>query len=194
MVAEIVRATGATLAGFVDDGVAAGTEVLGARVLGGIEWLLAQPQAAVALGVGTNSTRARVAERLVAAGHLLPTWVHPSALISPTASLGDGTVVMPRVVVNAEARVGIGVILNTGCVVEHQCEIGDYVHLSPAVALGGDCRIGARTHVGINATLVQLIHVGADCVVGAGAVVIRHVGDGQTVAGVPAKPLPPRAG
>lgn len=189
MVAEIVLATGTPVRGFVDDGVAVGTQVLGYPVLGGLDWLLAQPPTPLALAVGTNATRERLAEQVLAGGHSLPVWVHPSAVLSPTATLGAGTVVMARVVVNAEARVGRGVILNTGCIVEHQCEVGDFAHLSPAAALGGDSRVGARTHVGIGATLLHLASVGRDCVVGGGAVVLKHVPDGQTVVGVPARPL-----
>lgn len=189
----MAQAQGLVVEGFVDDALPVGTTVLGLPVLGDSAWLLAQPSRAVGLGVGRNATREQLTSRLLAAGHALPVLVHPGAVVSPTASLGAGTVAMARVVVNAEARVGRGVILNTGCIVEHECVVGDFAHLSPAATLGGGARVGARAHVGIGATLLHLAAVGDDCVVGGGAVVLKTVSDGLTVVGVPARALARRS-
>ncbi len=189
VVAEVVQACGHEVEGFVDDGVNIGTKVLGLPVLGGAAWLAQQPARVLALGLGDNKTRARVARMLLENGHALPSFVHPSCVVSPSASLGAAVVAMPRVVVNAEAHIGDGAILNTGCIVEHECVVGAFAHLSPACALGGRARVGERTHVGIGATLLHLARVGADSVVGGGAVVLNEVGDGVTVVGVPARVL-----
>ena len=189
MVAEVVQASGHTVEGFLDDSVTPGTRVLNWPVLGGAAWLASQPPRVIALGLGDNVTRGKVAAELLQQGHSLPVFIHPSAVISPSARLGEGTIVMPRVVVNAEAGVGNGVILNTACIVEHECIIGDFAHLSPQSALGGRAKVGARSHVGISATLLQLARVGDDCVVGAGAVVLKEVANGLTVVGVPARVL-----
>lgn len=189
MVAEVVQSRGLVVDGFVDDGVAPGTLVLGLPVLGDAAWLAAQPPRLIALGLGSNATRERVSARLVEQGHTLGTFVHAAAWVSPTATLAEGTVAMARVVVNAEAHVGRGVILNTGCIVEHECVIGDFAHLSPGATLGGGAKVGARSHVGIGATVLHLAQVGAGCIVGGGAVVLKRVDDGLTVVGVPARPL-----
>lgn len=167
-----------------------GASVLGKPVLGTTKWLLAQQPRVVALGVGNNRRREELARLLEDAGHTVGTFIHETAWISPTATLGAGTVAMARVVVNAEARVGHGVILNTACVVEHECVVGHFAHLSPSSTLGGGARVGERTHVGIGATIIHLGEVGADCVVGAGAAVIKgRIEPGLTVVGVPARPL-----
>lgn len=187
VIAEILRAAGDQVGGFIDDGVAAGTEVIGSEVLGGFDALPAR--ALVALGIGANAVRERVALRLLEAGHSLVTAIHPDATISPTAQLEAGTVVMAGAVVNAEARVGRGVILNTRTVTEHECVVGPFAHLSPGATLGGQARVGARTHVGLNASVIHLGVVGDDVVVGAGACVVKPVASGLTVVGVPARQL-----
>jgi sugar O-acyltransferase (sialic acid O-acetyltransferase NeuD family) len=189
VVAEIVRAAGLTVDGFVDDGIEAGTQVLGAPVVGNRAWLVRQPPRLVALGLGNNRRREEVALELEASGHTLGCFVHPTAWLSPTAQLGAGTVVMARVVVNAEARVGRGVILNTACVVEHECDVAAFAHISPSATLGGGAVVGRRTHVGIGATVLHLARIGDDCVIGGGAVVLKTVASGLTVVGVPARPL-----
>lgn len=189
VVAETIQSSGGRVDGFVDDGLAPGTLVLGLPVLGDSGWLAQQPPRVVALGVGDNRRREQVAIALEQQGHALGTFVHATAWVSPTARLGRGTVAMARVVVNAEAVVGTGVILNTGCIVEHECNVGDFAHLSPSATLGGRARVGRRTHIGIGATLLHLASVGDDSIVGGGAVVLKELGSNVTAVGVPARPL-----
>lgn len=180
---------GSRVEGFIDDGVAVGTLVLGIPVLGNAAWLANQTPRVVALALGDNRRRQEVAALIEAQGHTLGTFVHPTAWVSPSAKLGAGTVAFPRVVVHTEAQVGRGVILNTGCIVEHECRVGDFVHLSPAATLGGGASVGARSHIGMGATVLHLAHVGDDCIVGAGAVVLKELASGLTAVGVPARPL-----
>lgn len=194
VIAEMLQANGDEVSGFLDDGVAAGTPVLSSLVVGGFDALKSvTPGAWVALGIGANRVRERIAQRLTEAGFRLATIVHPSAVVSPSASLGDGTVVMALAVVNAEARVGRGVILNTRSVTEHECVVDDFAHLSPGATLGGQARVGKRTHVGLNASVIHLGSVGDDVTVGAGACVVRPIDSNLAVVGVPARPLARRS-
>jgi len=143
---------------------------------------------AIALGVGEN--RARLAfERI--GGVNMPALVHPSAIVSASASIGNGTVVMALVAVNASATIRNAVILNTSCIVEHDCVIGDGAHISPGTVLSGGVRVGELAWIGAGAVVLPGVTVGAGAIVGAGAVVTRSVPEGQTVAGVPARPLNP---
>jgi sugar O-acyltransferase (sialic acid O-acetyltransferase NeuD family) len=198
VVADVGRSAGFTLAGFIDaDEARDGSTFYGVEVRSWTRFARergAFAGAAFALAVGDNRRRAACFEQLRAAGAAMPVLVHASAVIAPTAKLGEGTVVMALVAVNPDAEVGQGVILNTGCVVEHDARIGDFAHLSPNSAIGGTVTIGARSHLGLGAVILPNLRVGADVRVGAGAVVVRDVPDGLTVAGVPARPLPPAQG
>lgn len=189
VVAELLTAAGDEVVGFIDDGLPAGTPTLHSQVVGGFAALRDSPGALVALGIGANQVRERIALRLLEEGHQLATVLAPSAIISPSASVGAGTVAMAGVVVNAEARVGRGVILNTRSIVEHECVVSDFAHLSPGAVLGGQARVGRRTHIGLNASVIHLGSVGDDVTVGAGACVVRPIDSGQTVVGVPARPI-----
>jgi len=199
VVADLVRAAGHLVGGFVDaDLRKAGLRVEpgGGRVmLEEADFLLrldrgeALPDGydAVALAIGASRRRLEYLEQLHAVS--VPALVHPSAVLSPSVSLGRGTVVFPGALINADTKVGRGVIVNTGAIVEHDCEIGDGVHLSPRATIAGGVRVGRGSWIGTGATVVQGIRIGVDTVVGAGAAVIRDVEDGETVVGVPARPI-----
>jgi len=139
------------------------------------------------VSIGNNKIRKQVAESEELRDAFFEVLIHPAAAISPSAEIGDGTVVMAGAVVNADVRVGRHAIINTGASVDHDCVLEDFVHVSPGAALAGDVKVGEGSHVGIGASVIQGVRIGRWCTVGAGAVVIRDVPDGATVVGVPAR-------
>jgi len=182
---------------FIDeDAGRAGEEFCGCRVLGSLEigspeiaCLTARDGDVMVISIGSNRTRARCAGIARSRGWQLATLIHPSAVVSPSARIGAGTVVMPRADVNAGAEIGENSIINTAALVEHDCRIGDHVHLSPGTILGGAVRVESFAHMGLGSIALPGSTIGSDAVVGAGAVVLRSVGRGETVVGMPARSI-----
>lgn len=143
----------------------------------------------MALGVGNNSIRAKLLKKGQDNGFEMVSLIHPSAIISPSASIEKGTVVMPNVIVNAKATIGKGVILNTNCVIEHECVIDDFVHISPKVALAGNVKVGTLTHVGIGTNIIQGVAIGKNSIIGAGSVVLKNVSNNMKAYGNPCKEI-----
>lgn len=181
VVADIAIACGYTIAGWIDDGdnTAPNWDT----------FIQTHTSATIALGIGNNTTRSTLMQKIVQMGFHLPPLVHPSAIISPSVIVKQGTVVMPLCVINADAKIGKGVIINSASLIEHDCIIEDYVHISPNVALAGGVRIGQKTHVGIASAIIQNITIGENSIIGAGSVVIHDIASNSTAVGVPCKPI-----
>lgn len=146
--------------------------------------LEAQDEADVALGIGDNATRLSFFETLTQAPVTL---IHPSAVVSPHAEIGAGSVICAGAVVAPFAKLGQGCIINTCASIDHDCVLSDGVHISPGARLGGGVFVGARTWIGIGAVVREYKSIGSDVMIGAGAAVIRNVADGARMGGVPAK-------
>lgn len=138
-------------------------------------------------GVGHNATRARLFDACELQN--APVLIHPSVILSPSATLGNGTLAVAGAIVNADTQIGRGVILNTGCSVDHDCILDDFTHISPGARLAGGVRVGQCTWIGIGAVIREGVTIGRNVTVGAGAAVIHDIEDGERVAGVPARAI-----
>ena len=192
VVIEAVRAGGLwDIVGLVDP-CAADASLLGVAVLGGDEMLprlRAEGVSAAVIAVGGNALRERLGRQAQALGFDLPAIVHPAALVSPSARLGRGVVVMARAVVGTEAVVSDLAVVNTGAVLDHDNVIGIAAHVAPGCALAGNVSVGDRTLVGVGSAVRPQVRIGADAVVGAGSAVVADVPDGAVVGGAPARAL-----
>ncbi|MEY8191255.1 acetyltransferase [Peribacillus simplex] len=141
------------------------------------------------VAIGNNEIRKKIVETLKIPYDRYALLIHRSAIISPTASIGLGTVVMPGAIINADTQVGQHAIINTGVIVEHENRIGNFVHLSPNATLTGNVQVDEGSHIGAGVTIIPNISIGNWCIVGAGATVIRDVGEFKKVAGTPAKSI-----
>lgn len=174
VIAEIVNANDDKVIGFLDDN--------SGNALGKIEDYVKYPDCYFVVGIGNTDIREEISK-------LQCKWykaIHPSAMISPTSKIEEGTVVMPYAVVNAGASIGKHCIINTSAVVEHDDAIGDYSHISVGAKLGGNVSIGKKTWIGIGATVKNNISICDNCMIGAGAVVINDIKNSGTYVGVPA--------
>ncbi|MBM7604651.1 acetyltransferase EpsM [Metabacillus crassostreae] len=139
------------------------------------------------IAIGHNQSRKKIVNKMKLEEHHYMTFIHPSAVISPSARIGKGTVVMANTVVNADAVIGNHVIVNTGSIVEHDNRINDFAHVSPNATLAGSVSLGEGAHIGTGANLIPNVKVGDWSTIGAGATVINSIPSNTTAVGIPAK-------
>lgn len=143
----------------------------------------------VIVAIGNNRLRLAWITRLRSAGSRIVTIADPSSQISKSAHVGDGSFVAGGAIVGTGARLGSGCIINTAATVDHDCRLADGVHLSPGTHLSGGVEIGEASWLGTGSAVRNNITIGTDVIVGVGSVVVSDVAAGQTVVGVPARPL-----
>ena len=186
VIKDIVLACNDEFVGFLDDNYAQFDE--SAKVLGKISDVEKYiDQAEFMVGIGNNFLRRDIVERLETMNARFYTAIHPSAVISANAQVGEGTTVMPCAVINTCAEVGKHCIINTGAIVEHDNKIENFVHISPRVALGGAVTVGECTWVGIGSVVRNELLITGGCVIGAGAVVVRSITEKGKYIGVPVR-------
>lgn len=80
-----------------------------------------------------------------------PVGVHPSAVVSPDAKLGQGVSINANAVIEAGAEIGDGTVIGAGCYIGHDVKIGAGSLLSPNVTVMYRCVIGRKAviHPGV---------------------------------------------
>lgn len=141
------------------------------------------------VAIGSNVTREKIQEKLIAEGLNVASLIHPSAVIGIDVEIGIGSVVMAGVVINSSSRIGKGCIINTNSSLDHDNTIEDYVHISPGVRTGGSVVIGKCTWLGIGSVVSNNVNICSGCKVGAGAVVVKDITEPGTYVGVPVRKI-----
>ena len=141
----------------------------------------------VFVGIGSNTTRRSIQERLEAAGASIPVLIHPTATIGEYVEIGIGTAIMAGTVINCCTSIGKGCIVNTSSSIDHDNIIEDFVHISPGVHLAGTVKVGKGSWLGIGSVISNNVNIINGCKVGAGAVVVKDINEIGTYTGVPAK-------
>lgn len=139
------------------------------------------------VAVGDNRTRARLSADARRLRFELVAVVSSSAVVSPSALIGAGAIVMHQAVVGPYSTVGEGAIVNTSASVDHDCGVGDFAHLAPGCHLAGDVRVGTGAFLGVGCSAIPGISVGAWATAGAGSTLVKDVEPDVTVVGTPAR-------
>jgi len=126
--------------GFADDAAPAGRLVLGRS---DELKLLAERMRidAAVVAVGRGDLRRTLAARARQAGLQLPAVVSRSAVVSPSAEIGEGALVMPMVVVGPDVKIGELAVVCAASAIEHDAV------LEEACCVGPRCLIDARAVV-----------------------------------------------
>lgn len=130
--------------------------------------------------------RRKIIERFIGAGFRFATLTAPTAIVTPSARIGEGCALLHRCVING-ATLGSNCVVNTGAIVEHACRIADNVFIGPGAVICGEVTIGSDTFIGAGATVRNCVTIGTGVTIGAGACVVADITEPGVYAGCPAK-------
>lgn len=185
---DLIRAEGRyQIHGIIDDGILAGSQIMGVPVLGDGSKLSELRGQGIGLavnavgGIGSITPRLKVYDRLRQAGFEFPTMIHPRAYVEPSAVLGEGGQVFFNAYIGSEVKVGFGCIINTGAIISHDCVLGDFVNVSPGAILAGAVTVNERSLVGMGVTVNLNVSIGAGSRVGNSATIKADIPENGVV-------------
>ncbi|WP_420549279.1 NeuD/PglB/VioB family sugar acetyltransferase [Curvivirga sp.] len=148
-----------------------------------------------AIGVGDNTRREKIYQETSANYPelvFLPL-IHPSAVISQGAKIGEGTIIMPNVVVGAQCDIGQFCMLNTMSSIDHDGVMADFSSLAPGAILAGQVTLGPRSNIAIGAKVKHSVTIGANTVIGANSYVHSDMENNVVAYGTPAQVIRSRS-
>lgn len=175
VIMDILKAEGKLVEALIDDNEGV-DELMGVKVLHNVNCGISP----LIVSIGNNRIRRSIAEKVDAVFGMA---VHPSAIVSGSARIDVGTVVMQGVIIQACVQIGKHCIINTGASIDHECVIDDFVHISPRVTLCGNVHVGEGTWIGAGTVVIPGVKIGKWTVIGAGSVVDKDIPDGVLALG-----------
>ena len=99
------------------------------------------------------------------------------------------TVTQSEIHLNTQIAGGLRLTHPTGIIIHPDAKIGPNCMIFHQVTLAGAVELGGHVDIGAGAKLLGPIRVGDHARIGANAVVTSDVEEGQTVVGIPARPI-----
>ena len=139
------------------------------------------------ISFGNMKYRKKVWELFKNSGWSSVNIIHPNAVISKNAKLGEGILIECGCLITPNPIIGDNVVVNTGSQVNHDNIIENHVYIASGVVLSGGVKIGENTLLddGVIVTLGR--EVGKNSLIGAGAVITKNLEDNIVAYGNPAK-------
>jgi len=190
---ELAEVLGYTVKGFYDeDDQKINTSIMGVKVNEKFSDLddhsIKDKQFIVA--IGHNETRLRIMTKINKVGGSTPTLIHPTAVISPSAEIGNGVYIQANAYIWTKVKVSDFCIISPNVVIAHHSTLGSACLISTLTAVGASIKIEDKVFIGMGSTIVTgLSKVGGNSIIGAGAVVLKDTDNNSVYAGVPAKKI-----
>lgn len=136
---------------------------------------------------GEPTVREELHIQLEKAGCHLINLIDPTAIISKTAQLGQGIIIMPYTTVSSNVVLEDNVLLQSYIRVGHDIHVGANSVISANTAIGGGCVLGKNVFVGMGAVVLEERRLGTGAVLGMGAVLYQDLEERRTAVGNPAR-------
>ena len=158
-------------------------------VIGSIKEWQPKEDEEFALAFGSPELKRKIVDILKKKGAKFATIIHPTAMLSEFANVGEGLVMFPYSKISCNTTVGDFVTL-LSTPIGHDTIIGDYTVISGGCNIVRNVKIGNNVFLAAGVCIAQDVTIGDDAYLGLGSVVLKDVPEGATVFGNPARILP----
>lgn len=115
------------------------------------------------------------------------TLIHPTAVVSEFATIGNGVCIQPFVSVGPNVKIGNHVQIYAQALIGHNSTLDDYTYVANNACIGASVHLKEGAYLGTNTSTLENITLGKWSLVGIGSVVIKNVDDYAKVVGNPAR-------
>jgi len=138
-------------------------------------------------GIGNINDRKKVVEIILRKGGEFITLIHPSAVISPSARIGEGVAIKAFCVLASNVMIGNYTFLQSSTIYGHDVKIGNFCQINSFSFFAGCVHVDDMVTVNAGAKIVQNRKIGSGSTIGMGSIVIKDVPSGVKVFGNPAR-------
>lgn len=147
------------------------------------------------LSQGDMKIREEVTNKILKLGGVVPTLIHPTAIVSKYAKVSEeGVAIGANCIVQADAEIKSNAVLWDMALVCHQTTIGNYCFVGPKALVGAHIEVKDFAFIGQDALLVsgKVGTMGANSLLGAGAVLTKGLPANVVAVGNPARVIKKR--
>ncbi|WP_143703894.1 MULTISPECIES: hypothetical protein [Luteimonas] len=169
----LARDAGYDCLGFLDD-FNEGEAIVGTRHALGTRFKPENVCLALAIGYRHLDARIQLYRDATSLGFSFPPLVHPRAIVSAEATIGDGSFLMAGCNVDAFAKLGAACVLWPGAIVSHDTTVGENTFVSPNATICGFAHVGHSSFIGAGSVIVDGASLDAHAFVKAGTRIGRR--------------------
>lgn len=141
------------------------------------------------IAIGDNYQRKKVFDK-ISKYKIKVKWatvIHPSANISPLATIDDGAQILNGSIVSYRTKISQHVCINTGAIIDHNNYFHSFSSAGPGVCTGGNVEVGKKSFLGINCSIKHGVKIGNNVIIGGNAFVNKNCISNSVYFGIPAK-------
>lgn len=165
--------------GYLDDNESlTGKIIYGYPVLGSIPQAKRYSDAFFASSIGDAyrpKLRKYVRDKIPFSNDRFASLIHPTAIISDSATIEPGAVIYGYVTLSSKVHIGHDVFLCGNTFLGHECVIGNHCVLSVGNFLASDVNVGDCCYLGVGVMARHQITIGNNCLIGMGTKVVKSI-------------------
>ena len=142
------------------------------------------------LSMGDNQIRASLCKRIIEAGGVVPTLIHPTAVVSRFANISDvGVHISPFVHVMSDVEIDDNTMILTQAIIAHTTKIGKNCLISLNASIGAYTVVEDFVFVGMGALAIsgKVNLIGHHAIIGANSLLTHEVPAYAIMVGSPAR-------
>lgn len=129
------------------------------------------------IAIGNVSIKKNTVNSMKERGANFLTLIHPTAIVVPTAKIGEGVILAPYTLISDSAVLGDFVMMNIYSSVGHDVTVGEYSVFGPYATAGGGSVMSEGVFLAAHSLVVPYKNIGTNVQISANCTAFKNVDD-----------------